>query len=123
MSLMDDYPIIRRLIDDHGMACLAPGMDGHPAGDWLLFLPCHVRPGLETPDVAAILPELTKSFGLPAALADPELEVKVRAELDGIGLPALVVMREDAILGAIPRMRDWDDYCVRIPALLSPATC
>lgn len=123
MSLLDEYPVIRRLIDVCGMPYLDEGQP-LPAGPHLYLLPSHQRPNLETPDVAAVLPELLKVFGpvVGGAVAGPALEARLRADLDGIGLPALVVMNGSAIVGAVPRMRDWDDYLARLSALLTPLT-
>lgn len=113
-----DYPFVETQAD-------IAALDGR---DQILFLPAHGMAHLETPDIAVVLPELVAAFGgaekIGGAVAGPALETALREELS-LALPALVVLRGGRPLGAIARMRDWDDYLDRLGVLLSgqsPAT-
>lgn len=124
------HPLVRHLVTKRAYpyvetASEVAELDGR---DHLLFLPSHGKGHLETPDIAAVLPELVATFGGPdrigGAVAGPALEAALRDELS-LALPALVVVRAGAPAGAIARMRDWDDYLARLGTLLagpSPAT-
>ena len=127
MSALNASPLVAGLIDRHGMALLHDLADA-PRGLVLLFLPSHARPHLETPDIAAVLPDLLQACAglVPSgsapvgAVADAALEVDLRAEIDDLSLPALVLLHDGRPAGAISRMRDWDEYGRRLTALLAP---
>ncbi|BAF86601.1 hydrogenase expression/formation protein [Azorhizobium caulinodans ORS 571] len=121
------HPLVERLVITHGYsyADALSDLDGEPR-DLLLFLPSHGKPHLETPDIAAVLPELVKSLNgtadrLSAAIAGPALELELRQQLQ-LALPALVVVRAGTPIGSVARMRDWDEYLARLSAVLGAAT-
>lgn len=118
--------LVDRLVTERGYPLLAdaearPWRDG--AGTWVVFLPGHGRGSSETSDVAVILPELVAAHQprLTPAVAGPAAEQALLPLLGPIALPALVFLRGDALLGSIPRVRDWNDYQERIAAILSGA--
>jgi hydrogenase-1 operon protein HyaE len=115
------HPLVGRLLTDHRLAMLDTAADlAGTEGPLLVFLPGYAKAHVETADVAVILPELLAAFGgrLGAAVAGPALETELRAELGGIALPALVMVRHGRPAGAVSRVRDWRDYLDRIAALL-----
>lgn len=115
------HPLVARLFSEHGLPRLDAAADlATVDGPALVFLPGYAKAHAETADVAIILPELLAAFGgrLGAAVAGPALETALRAELGGIALPALVMVRHGRPTGAVSRVRDWSDYLERIAALL-----
>ncbi|MFG1346166.1 hydrogenase [Xanthobacter autotrophicus DSM 431] len=117
------HPLVRRLLTERAYPYLeepedAARLDAH---DHLLFLPAHGKTHLESPDIAVVLPELVKALGgeeaLGGAVAGPKTEAALRDAMS-LALPAIVVMRAGAPVGAISRMRDWDEYLERLGALL-----
>lgn len=119
------HPLVERLVSAHGYA-YANALDELAAEprDLLLFLPSHGKPHLETPDIAAVLPDLVKALdggagGLSAAVAGPAVEAQLRQQM-ALALPALVVVRAGSPIGSLARMRDWDEYLARLGALLAP---
>lgn len=124
----DLHPLVRRLIIERAYPYLEAAEDaaGLDARDHLLFLPAHGKGHVESPDIAVVLPELVKALGgeaeLGAAVAGPAAEATLRDALS-LALPAIVVLRGGAPIGALSRMRDWDEYLERLRALLSsPST-
>jgi hydrogenase-1 operon protein HyaE len=77
----------------------------------------------EALDVAVVLPELLRSFRgcLDAALVAPEAECELHAHFGCTRWPALVLLRGDAYVGSIERMRDWDEYLTELRRLLDAA--
>jgi len=75
----------------------------------------------ESNDVAVILPELMKVFGnrCAAAVIDRDAERNLQKRFGFSAWPALVVMRGNAYLGAITRVRDWGDYLSELDRLLA----
>lgn len=114
------HPLVARLVDQRGFAYLdAEDAGALPAGDALLFLPAHGKGHLETPDIAVVLPELVAALSVAGgAVAGPDYEKHLRAELGGIALPAIVVMRDGRPAGSLSRMRDWDEFIERLSALI-----
>lgn len=119
--------LIDRMRADHGWPLLAdlPALDAHIAspGIHCLFVPGDPAKNLESGDVAVILPELVAAFrGLfdAAVVAEP-IERAVRERYDVWPTPSLIFVGAGAALGAIPRVRDWEDYLVRTRAILSAA--
>ncbi|MEP9349790.1 hydrogenase [Xanthobacter sp. KR7-225] len=120
------HPLVRRLMAERGLPYLdsldeAALLDPR---DHFLFLPAHGKTHLESPDIAAVLPELIAALGGPAriggAVAGPKLEAALRERLQ-LALPALVVLRRGEPVGAVARMRDWDEYLARLGALIASA--
>jgi len=122
------HPLVRRLLTERAYPYLdtaeeAAGLDGR---DHLVFLPAHGKAHLESPDIAVVLPELVKALGgaerIGGAVAGPQAEAAYRDALN-LALPAIVVVRGGVPLGAISRMRDWDEYLDRLGALIAaPST-
>jgi len=116
-------PLVDQLTDTHGYPRL-DGADDQPwrgtADTWVVFLPGHGKGNGETADVAVILPELVRALSphLKPAVAGPSAEQALLARAGMMSLPALLFLRGDAVLGSIPRVRDWTDYLERIAAIL-----
>lgn len=117
------HPLVRRLMAERAWPLLeAPeAMVGLDARDHFLFLPAHGKAHLETPDIAVVLPELVKALGgedaIGIAVAGHKTEAALRDAMS-LALPAIVVLRGGTPVGAISRMRDWDEYLARLGALL-----
>ncbi len=122
------HPLVRRLLTERAYAWLDAAEDAAAldARDQLVLLPAHGKNHLESPDIAVVLPELVKALGgearIGGAVAGPKAEASFREALN-LALPAVVVVRAGVPLGAISRMRDWDEYLDRLGALLgAPST-
>jgi hydrogenase-1 operon protein HyaE len=117
-------PLIDRLSTDLGWPRLEnlEALDAHLArpGDHCLFIPGDPVKNLETNDTAVILPELVAAFQgrFDCAVIAPEIEEKTRLRFDCWPTPSLILLRDGALLGTIPRVRDWADYLTRIAAIL-----
>lgn len=90
-------------------------------GAHCLFVPGDPKKNLESGDVAVILPELAASFGgaFDCAVVGSAIERAVRDRFDTWPTPSLILLRDGAMLGAIPKVRDWDDYLERTRLILS----
>ncbi|MDQ0503697.1 thioredoxin domain-containing protein [Xanthobacter agilis] len=122
------HPLVRRLLTERAYAWLetAEEASGLDARDLFVLLPAHGKAHLESPDIAVVLPELVQALGgaerIGGAVAGPKAEASYREALN-LALPAIVVLRGGVPLGAISRMRDWDEYLDRLGALLgAPST-
>lgn len=122
------HPLVRRLLTERAYAYVEAAEDAAAldARDHLLLLPAHGKAHLESPDIAVVLPELVKALGgeaqIGGAVAGPKAEAAFREALN-LALPAIVVLRAGVPLGAISRMRDWDEYLDRLGALIdAPST-
>ena len=120
-------PPIAALIEIHRLPLLqADDLDFflRPGRHNLLFLAGDPVKVPEALDVAVVLPELLRAFPgrLHAALVAPEAERAVHARFGCRRWPALVLLRGDAYVGSIERMRDWDDYLRELDALLAAAS-
>ena len=84
--------------------------------------PARVR---ESDDVAMILPELITAFDgrFRAAVVSRESERPLQARFRFTAWPTLVFLRRGAYLGAISRVRDWNDYLDEIAGLLEAEPC
>ncbi|GAB3592270.1 hydrogenase [Acetobacter peroxydans] len=125
-------PPLQRLQTQFGMPVLDETAAAAP-GVVLLFLPSHARVHLETPDIAAVLPDLAAlcaarlngtSAAVPVsgAIATAALEARLVRETGDLSLPALVLLNQGEVLGNIARMRDWGDYATRLATMLAPLT-
>ena len=76
---------------------------------------------LETADVAVILPELKMAFQgrFDCAVVDDAVEERVRDDTGVFKTPSLIFYRDGALIGSIPKVRDWDDYMARIAHILA----
>jgi hydrogenase-1 operon protein HyaE len=103
------------LVDEDGLdGFLAPGRHS------LLFLAGDPAKYPEALDVAVILPELIRAFAgrFQAAVVAPASAAALKARFGVSRWPALVLLRGDAYVGAIERVRNWDDYLAELAALL-----
>ena len=101
-----------------GAEALEAFIDG--AGERVLFVTGDPLKNPETMDVAVILPELVMAFQgrfVPGVVAQ-DVERAVRDRFDVWPTPSLIFLRDGTYLGAIPKVRDWDDYLVRTRAIL-----
>lgn len=122
---MTPHPLIDRLTDEMGWPLLSNDHDlaeftARP-GVHALFLPGDIKRNLETPDVAVILPELRIAFQnqFDCAVVDDTIEAAVRDSVKVFKTPSIFFYRAGKFLGAIPKVRDWDDYMTRIAQLLA----
>lgn len=128
MSVLE-LPLVHALTARHGMPVLH-ALEQAPPGYVLLLLPSHARIHLETPDLAAILPDLLQlgtaclqgAQPLSGAVADAALEAAVVRSEGDLSLPALVVLENGQIKASIARMRDWSTYVSRFGALFATST-
>jgi hydrogenase-1 operon protein HyaE len=116
-------PLIDALIERHGLPLVDEiGLDAFVADRThsLLFLVGDPVKYPEALDVAVILPELIKAFAgrFQAAVIAPESEQALQARFGFSRWPALVLLRGDAYVGAITRVRNWDEYLFELSRLL-----
>ena len=119
------HPLIDRLTTEMGWPRLASKSDvaeftGRD-GVHVLFIPGDPVRNLETADVAVILPELKMAFQgrFDCAVVDDAVEEAVRDDTKVFKTPSLIFYRDGQMIGAIPKVRDWDDYMARIERFLS----
>lgn len=121
---------IDRLTNDLGYPLLdATSYDGFVSekGERVVFLTGDPVKNLETDDVAAILPELVQAFQhrFKPAVVDRAIEQSLRERYDVWPTPSLLFLRDGALIGAVPKVRDWPDYLSEIKSILDrpqPAT-
>ena len=116
-------PLIDALVERHGLPLLSEAeLDAFVADGThsLLFLAGDPIKYPEALDVAVILPELLNAFSgrMQAAVIAPEAEQALQKRFGFSRWPALVLLRGDAYLGVITRMRDWDEYLSDLARLL-----
>lgn len=106
------------LLQTEDLACFL-----RPQRHHLLFLAGDPSKYPEALDVAVVLPQLLRAFPgrVHAAIVAPEAEREVHARFGCGRWPALVLLRGDAYVGSIERMRDWDDYLRELKQLLDTA--
>jgi hydrogenase-1 operon protein HyaE len=87
----------------------------------VIFVPGDPARNLESADVAVILPELRMAFQgcFDCAVADDAVEEWLRGDTGVLKTPSLIFYRDGALIGAIPKVRDWDDYMARTAQILS----
>jgi hydrogenase-1 operon protein HyaE len=90
-------------------------------GESVLFFAEDPKRIPETWDLAVVLPEVLRAAGRPlrVGLLDPPL-ARALATRYGVSVwPSLVFLRDGAYLGALERMRNWDEFGSQIPAILA----
>ena len=89
-----------------------------------LFIPGDPAKNLETADVAVILPELVGTFrgAFDCALVADGIERATRETYEVWPTPSLIFFRDGEKLGAIPRVREWQDYIEKIALILEGET-
>lgn len=117
------HPLIQRLVDTLGYPSLdAASLDRFLAEPDLkvLFVTGDPDKNLETADLAVVLPELARHFGqaFQPAVVDRAIEQKVRERFDVWPTPSLIFVAEGSTVGAIAKIRDWDDYLREISEIL-----
>lgn len=117
-------PLIDALTDRYGLPRLrGDDLGAFLSGDehHLLFVAGDPAKYPEALDVAVILPELLGAFAgrFDAALIDPEAEQALMERFRLGSFPALILLRGEAYLGAITRVRDWADYLAELERLLA----
>jgi len=119
------HPLIARLTDEMSWPALndweALATYAALPGVHALFVPGDPKRNLETADVAVILPELKMAFqGLfDCAVVGDGIETRLREETRVLKTPSLIFYRDGKMIGAIPRVRDWDEYIGRINQILA----
>ena len=124
LGLRPPHPLVTRLETEFGwprLATLAAVAEftGRP-GAHCLFVPGDAARNLETSDAAVILPELRQAFqnAFDCAVIDDAIEAQVREAARALRTPGYLFFREGRFLGAIEKLRDWDDYLVRTTQIL-----
>ncbi|MFB2594308.1 hydrogenase accessory protein [Paracoccus sp. p4-l81] len=118
------HPLIARLESDLGWPRLTDAAEAAAftdrAGAHCLFIPGDAARNLETADAAVILPELRLAFqgAFDCALVDDAIESDLRHAHRALKTPGFLFFRDGRFVGAIEKIRDWDDYMTRIPHLL-----
>lgn len=119
------HPLLARLENDLGWPRLQSAEDvaeftARP-GLHCLFIPGDAVRNLETVDAAVILPELRMAFqnAFDCALVDDSIEAQVRDAHKALKTPGFLFFRDGFYLGAIEKIRDWDDYIARTSHILS----
>lgn len=121
------HPLIDRLTDELGWPLLQTMAEVtvhvNSPGTHALFVPGDPKRNLESADVAVILPELRMAFqgAFDCAVVATDIEAEVRENAGVLKTPSLIFFRDGAVLGGIPKVRDWDDYMARIPLILNVA--
>jgi hydrogenase-1 operon protein HyaE len=119
------HPLIDRLTGDLGWPRLASQSDvaefTRRPGAHVVFIPGDPARNLESADVAVILPELRMAFQgrFDCAVADDAIEEWLRTDTGILKTPSLIFYRDGEMVGAIPKVRDWDDYMARVTRILS----
>lgn len=118
------HPLLQRLERDLGWPRLSSTSDVAEftgrAGVHCLLIPGDFQRNLESADAAVILPELRMAFqnAFDCALVDDAIEAKLRETHRALKAPAFLFFREGFYLGAIEKIRDWDDYIARTSHIL-----
>lgn len=127
MTTLTLHPLIARLETEFGWPRLATLSDvaeftGRP-GAHCLFIPGDPARNLESPDAAVILPELRIAFqrAFDCAVVDDAIEAQLRETHRALKTPGFLFFREGRYLGAIEKIRDWDDYIARTTHILGAA--
>lgn len=116
-------PLVERLVADLGYPLVTAetreAIIAAP-GPTVLFVTGDPAKNLETDDVAVILPELVAAFPeLRPAVVDRTIEQSIRETFDVWPTPSLIFVDRGARIGAVPKVRGWDDYLAAIGAILA----
>ena len=118
------HPLLDRLITELGWPHLTTMVE---VGDFLarpgahcLLIPGDPARNLETADAAVVLPELRMVFqgAFDCALVGDAIEAELREVHGVLKTPGFLFFRNGQMQGAIAKIRDWDDYMARVPAIL-----
>jgi hydrogenase-1 operon protein HyaE len=99
----------------------AAAFTGAP-GAHCVFIPGDPARNLETTDAAVILPVLRDAFraAFDCAVAGDAVETPLREATRAFRTPGFLFWRDGRFLGAIEKVRDWDDYLARTARILGP---
>ena len=91
-------------------------------GAHCLFIPGDPVRNLETADAAVILPELRMVFqhAFDCAVVDDDIESTLRETHRALKTPGFLFFSQGRYLGAVEKIRDWDDYIARTTTRASP---
>lgn len=116
------HPLLVQLTEQHGYALLDSEhfdafIKAHPYT--VLFFTEDPSRFAESLDVAVILPELVARFPqLTPALIDRSSEHALQGRYNFSAWPCLVFLKEGRYLGALSRVRNWDEYLFEIERIL-----
>lgn len=119
------HPLIDRLSTEFGWPVLndtdAVNAFTDRPGAHVLFVPGDAARNLETADVAVILPELKMAFQgkFDCAVVGDDIETDLRQNTRVLKTPSLIFYRDGDMIGNIPKVRDWDEYMLRIAQILA----
>ena len=119
------HPLIERLTQEMGWPELANENDVREfttrPGVHCIFVPGDFKRNLESADVAVILPELKMVFQgrFDCAVVTDEVEYHVREKAKILKTPSIIFYREGEMIGGLPKVRDWDEYVMRINQILA----
>lgn len=119
------HPLIDRLTTEFGWPRLTSEEELEAfvtqPGAHALFVPGDAKRNLETADVAVILPELKLAFQgkFDCAVVDDAIETGLRESTKVLKTPSLIFYHDGAMIGALPKVRDWDEYMMRIAQILA----
>ena len=117
-------PLIKTMIEQYGYPVLTEtSFDDFTRSqeECVLFFTENPTRFPESNDVAMILPELVKEYGyrFSGAVIAQEAQRKLQARYDFKEWPTLVFLRKGQYLGHVSRVQDWNDYILKINAILS----
>ncbi|WP_339109207.1 hydrogenase accessory protein [Thioclava sp. GXIMD4216] len=118
------HPLVQRLSNEFSyprLATLEAVADfTAQEGVHCLFVPGDSKRNLETPDAAVVLPELRMAFQnlFDCAVIDDAIEAELRQQTRALKTPGFLFYRDGVYLGAIEKIRDWDDYIARTSHIL-----
>jgi hydrogenase-1 operon protein HyaE len=121
------HPLVARLEAELGWPRLGSLSDVAEftgrAGAHCLFVPGDAQRNLETGDAAVVLPELRMAFqnAFDCAVVDDAIEARLRESTRALKTPGYLFYRAGRFLGAIEKIRDWDDYIARTTHILGKA--
>lgn len=119
------HPLIDRLSAELGWPYLntADDLTAFTMGEGVhaLFIPGDPARNMESADVAVILPELRMAFQgrFDCAVVGDAIETELREATRVLKTPSLIFYRAGAVIGALPKVRDWDEYMARITQILT----
>ena len=117
-------PLLQSVIDREGY-CVVGHEDlddvAEPLVFSMLFVAGDAERIAESNDVAVVVPELDKVFegAVTPLIVDRQSEREIQRRYRFNAFPALIFLRHGEYLGAITRIRDWTDYLLEIPEILS----
>ncbi|MGC9270722.1 hydrogenase [Acidiphilium sp.] len=115
---------VARLLARPGVVALSAAMvdDFVATGTCVLLFTGDAGRHPEIDDVATILPDLIRACGhaMRTGVIDPDADRASAARFGVTIRPTLVFLHDAAVLGAIPRMKDWAVYLNEIATIFAP---